>query len=121
MFRFNRHHQNTMYCILNKIMEFFWSYLPNYNVTNVFYLPTDAQEDFIKNIKIYIKNAPTCFGLITIIRELTLHCILWVPDIEHQKRTISPLCTNFGLQQLAKFYTVNTSSFLRFLKSDTLF
>jgi len=36
----------------------------------VFYLPTDAQEScFKKNIKIYIKTAPTCFSLITIIRE----------------------------------------------------
>jgi hypothetical protein len=35
-----------------------------------FYLPTDAQEKcFKKNIKIYVKAAPTCFGLITIIRE----------------------------------------------------
>jgi len=34
------------------------------------YLPTVAQEScFKKNIKIYIKTAPTCFGLITIIRE----------------------------------------------------
>jgi hypothetical protein len=36
----------------------------------VFYLPTDAQENFVKkNIKIYIKIAATYFGLITIIRE----------------------------------------------------
>jgi hypothetical protein len=36
----------------------------------VFYLPTDAQENcFKKNIRIYIKTAPMCFGLITIIRE----------------------------------------------------
>jgi len=36
----------------------------------VFYLPTDAQENcFKKNIKIYIKTAPTCFGAITVIRE----------------------------------------------------
>jgi len=36
----------------------------------VFYLPSEAQEFCFKmNIKIYIKNAPTCFGLITIIRE----------------------------------------------------
>jgi len=36
----------------------------------VFYLPTDAQESCFKgNIKIYFKTAPTCFGLITIIRE----------------------------------------------------
>jgi hypothetical protein len=33
------------------------------------YLPTDAQESFFKNIKIYIKTAPKYFGLITIIRE----------------------------------------------------
>jgi hypothetical protein len=38
-------------------------------VSRVFYLPTDAQESYFKNIKIYIKTAPTCFGLITIIRE----------------------------------------------------
>jgi hypothetical protein len=33
-------------------------------------LPTDAQENCFKRIiKIYIKTAPTCFGVITIIRE----------------------------------------------------
>jgi hypothetical protein len=37
------------------------------------YSPADAQEFcFKRNIKIYIKNAPTCFGLITIIRERTI-------------------------------------------------
>jgi hypothetical protein len=36
-------------------------------------LPTDAQEScFKRNIKIYIKTAPTCFGVITIIRERTI-------------------------------------------------
>jgi hypothetical protein len=39
------------------------------DIIRVFYLPTDAQESCFKNIKIYIKTAPTCFGLITIIRE----------------------------------------------------
>jgi len=40
------------------------------NVIKVFYLPTDAQEFcFERNIKIYIKNAPTCFGLITVISK----------------------------------------------------
>jgi len=35
--------------------------------------PTDAQEKcFKRNIKIYIKTAPTCFGVITIIRERTM-------------------------------------------------
>jgi hypothetical protein len=36
-------------------------------------LPTDAQENcFIRSIKIYIKTAPRCFGVITIIRERTI-------------------------------------------------
>jgi len=36
----------------------------------VFYLPSNAQENcFKKNIKIYLKTAPTCFGAITIIIE----------------------------------------------------
>jgi hypothetical protein len=35
--------------------------------------PTDAQENcFKKSIKIYIKTAPACFGVITIIRERTI-------------------------------------------------
>ena len=39
-------------------------------LSKFFYLLTDAQEKcFKKNIKIYIKTAPTCFGAITIIRE----------------------------------------------------
>jgi hypothetical protein len=38
--------------------------------SKVFYLPTDAQENcFKKNIKIYIKTAPTCFSAITTIME----------------------------------------------------
>jgi hypothetical protein len=39
-------------------------------MVKVFYLPTDAQENcFKKDIKIYFKTAPTCFGAIAIIRE----------------------------------------------------
>ena len=38
-------------------------------IIKVFYLPTDAQENCFKNVKIYIKTAPKCFGAITIIRE----------------------------------------------------
>jgi hypothetical protein len=35
--------------------------------------PTDAQENcFKRNIKIYNKTAPTCFSVITIIRERTI-------------------------------------------------
>ena len=38
-----------------------------------FLSPTAAQENCFKsNIKIYIKTAPTCFGVITIIRERTI-------------------------------------------------
>jgi len=43
--------------------------------------PTKSQDDaeescFKRNIKIYIKNAPTCFGLITIIRERAIWALL---------------------------------------------
>jgi len=41
-----------------------------YILSGFFYLPTDAQDICFKNnIKIYIKTAPPCFGVITIIRE----------------------------------------------------
>jgi hypothetical protein len=39
------------------------------DIIRVFYLPTDVQESFFKNIKIYIKTAPTGFDLISVIRE----------------------------------------------------
>jgi hypothetical protein len=44
------------------------------DITNVFYSPTDAQVNCLKNnfkiyIKIYIKKAPTCFSAIAIIRK----------------------------------------------------
>jgi hypothetical protein len=40
------------------------------DISKVFYLPTDAQENYFKNnIKIRIKRAPTRFGAITITRE----------------------------------------------------
>jgi hypothetical protein len=36
-------------------------------------LPTDAQENcFKRSIEVYIKTAPTFFGVITIIRELII-------------------------------------------------
>jgi hypothetical protein len=48
----------------------FYAALQYDSLIKVFYLPTDAQENcFKKNIKIYFKTAPTCFGTITIIRE----------------------------------------------------
>jgi hypothetical protein len=50
--------------------DFFRNRTVHLEIIKVFYLPTDAQENcFKKNIKIYIKTAPTCFGAITIIRE----------------------------------------------------
>jgi hypothetical protein len=56
----------------------------------VFYLPTDAQEDFFKiNIKIYIKNAPTYFGLIAIIRERTILSLLKLLLLKQSVRIIS--------------------------------
>ena len=49
---------------------FFYSRTVHFDIIKVFYLPTEAQENcFKKNNKIYIKTAPTCFGVITIIRE----------------------------------------------------
>jgi hypothetical protein len=50
--------------------DFFYSRTVHLDIIRGFYLPTDAQENcFLKNIKIYVKTAPTCFSLITIIRE----------------------------------------------------
>jgi hypothetical protein len=60
------------------------------DIIKVFYLPTDAQEFcFIRNIKIYIKNAPTCFGLITIIRELAILALLKLLLLKQSVRIIS--------------------------------
>jgi len=48
---------------------FFYSHTMHLAIIKVL-LPTDAQgKCFKRNVKIYIKNAPTCFGVITIIRE----------------------------------------------------
>ena len=52
------------------IIHAFHSRIVHLDIIRVLYLPTDAQEScFKKNIKIYIKTSPTCFGLITIIGE----------------------------------------------------
>jgi hypothetical protein len=38
----------------------------NLHIIRVFYSPTDAQVNCLKNnFKIYIKTAPTCFGAVT--------------------------------------------------------
>jgi len=36
------------------------------------FTPTDEQVFFLMDNKIYIKTAPACFGVITIIRERTI-------------------------------------------------
>ena len=56
----------VMTCIVSETWHSFQ--IPIFSIT-VFYLPTDAQENCIKeNIKIYLITAPAYFGLI-IIRE----------------------------------------------------
>jgi hypothetical protein len=51
----------TTHTLLNKLHG-----MSNIGFVRVLYLPTDAKEScFKKDIKIYIKTAPTCFGLIT--------------------------------------------------------
>jgi len=64
MFRCNHHHQGAYYLSLLKLLLLKQS---------IKIQPTDAQENFFKRgIKIYIKIAATCFGVITIIRERTI-------------------------------------------------
>jgi len=63
MFRCNHHRQGEHYLRLLKVLEIIKSFI----------YPTDAQENcFKRSIKIDIKTAPTCFGVITIIRERTI-------------------------------------------------
>jgi hypothetical protein len=63
-------------CFSCRTGKHFWSFffphsrIVHLDIVKVFYLPTDAQENcFKKDFKIYIKTAPACFSLITIIRE----------------------------------------------------
>jgi hypothetical protein len=43
------------------------------DIIKVFYSPTDAQVNCLKNnFKIYIKTAPTCFGAVTPLSGSTL-------------------------------------------------
>ena len=55
----------------------FFTYISSILILSKFYLPTDAQLNCLKinfkiHSKIYIKTDPTCFGVITIIRERTI-------------------------------------------------
>ena len=53
--------------------SFLFTYIQCILILSQFYSPTDAQLNCLKNnIKIYIKTAPTCFSVITIIRERTI-------------------------------------------------
>jgi len=54
---------------VSKVKPIHWKSVPIIQVL----LPTNAQENcFKRNINIYIKTAPTCFGVITIIRKRTI-------------------------------------------------
>ena len=60
----------NLICQIYISATFFFTVVPCILILSKFYLPTDAQENcFKKNIKIYIKVAPTRFGAITIISE----------------------------------------------------
>jgi hypothetical protein len=55
-------------------VSFFYIHTAHLDIIKVFYLPSDAQLNCLKNnFKIYIKidtkTAPTCFSAITIIKE----------------------------------------------------
>ena len=57
--------------------SFFFTFIPCILILPKFYLPPDVQLNCLKNnfkiyIKIDIKIAPTCFGVIIIIRERTI-------------------------------------------------
>jgi hypothetical protein len=60
----------------NTYTSFFYTHTVHLDTIKVF-LPTDAKVNCLKNnfkiyIKIDIKTAPTCFGVITIIKERTI-------------------------------------------------
>ena len=61
---------------LNTTNSFFGLWISS-KYQSFFYLPTDAQEfSFKRNVKIYIKIAPTYFVLITNIRERAIWTLL---------------------------------------------
>jgi hypothetical protein len=58
--------------ILNTVLSNFHGCTVHLDIKKVL-LPTDAQETYFKwSIKVYAKTAPTCYGVITIIRECTI-------------------------------------------------
>jgi len=67
------HHWVPFNLLLKGNLGSFHTVVPYILILSKFYLPTDAQENcFKRSIKIYIKTAPTCFGVITIVRERTM-------------------------------------------------
>jgi hypothetical protein len=82
----------VLYCYqyFRKFTEKFYSRTLHLYIIKVCYLSTDVQEFcFKRNIKIYIKNAPTCFGLITIIRERTIWTLIKLLFLKQSVRIIS--------------------------------
>ena len=62
--------EKAVHIRISGIYTSFHSRTLHLDIIRVFYLPTDAQENwFKKKTKISIKTAPICFSLITIIRE----------------------------------------------------
>jgi len=58
---------------LSKTSTIISTVVPCIWILSKLFTPTDAQGNcFKRSIKIYIKTAPTCFGIITIIRERTI-------------------------------------------------
>jgi hypothetical protein len=70
------------------------------------YLPTDAQFNCLKNnfkiyIKIHIKTAPTCFGVITIIRKRSLMMVITPKHVGAVLRNV-----NFNVKFKIDFKTI---------------
>jgi hypothetical protein len=65
---------SNMSCMMGcTCCKIFSTAVPRILILSKFYSPTDAQENcFKRSIKIHIETAPTCFGVITIIKERTI-------------------------------------------------
>jgi hypothetical protein len=62
----NNYHFNTRQTSNKEIYNFHSRTVQHLEIIKVFFSPTDAQVNCLKNnIKIYIKTSPTCFGSIT--------------------------------------------------------
>ena len=62
----------NMYCTCGLTKVFFHSRAVHLDIIKVL-LPTDTQQNYFKrSIEVHIKISPTCFGVITIVRERTI-------------------------------------------------